>query len=400
MRHLPIGSLWRKWDLHFHTPSSFDYADKSITDEKIIDTLVEAGIEVVAVTDHHVIDIARISNLSTIAAGRISILPGIEFRTELGGKQKVHLIGIFPENAKLKDIWTTVQGKLELTTGHIEKKGGDESVYVNFREAADVIHDLGGIVSVHAGTKSNTIETIGNKELFKQRLKKDLIRDYIDLYEIGKASDVTDYEAKVFPNIGKHIPLVICSDNHDIKNYALKASCWIKGDPCFCSFQQIKSDPNRVFIGDLPPAVDRIKKNPTKYIKAVQYKKLPGSPLPEEWFSGTVQINPGLVGIIGNKGSGKTALAETIGLLGNCELEKHFSFLNEAKFRQPKGSKAKHFQASLVWANDHQDIKLLSDSTNSSNPASISYIPQNYLETICNEVVNLPGSRLISSLSQ
>ncbi len=23
------GSLWHRWDLHFHTPSSFDYEDKS-----------------------------------------------------------------------------------------------------------------------------------------------------------------------------------------------------------------------------------------------------------------------------------------------------------------------------------------------------------------------------------
>ncbi len=23
------GCEWRKWDLHFHTPSSFDYRDKS-----------------------------------------------------------------------------------------------------------------------------------------------------------------------------------------------------------------------------------------------------------------------------------------------------------------------------------------------------------------------------------
>jgi hypothetical protein len=25
-----IGSTWRKWDLHFHTPSSFDYQNKAV----------------------------------------------------------------------------------------------------------------------------------------------------------------------------------------------------------------------------------------------------------------------------------------------------------------------------------------------------------------------------------
>lgn len=29
------GSEWRKWDLHIHTPSSYDYKDKSITNEDL-----------------------------------------------------------------------------------------------------------------------------------------------------------------------------------------------------------------------------------------------------------------------------------------------------------------------------------------------------------------------------
>jgi hypothetical protein len=31
MNNSPRGSLWHRWDLHFHTPSSFDYHDKSVT---------------------------------------------------------------------------------------------------------------------------------------------------------------------------------------------------------------------------------------------------------------------------------------------------------------------------------------------------------------------------------
>lgn len=30
------GSEWRIWDLHFHTPSSYDYKDKSVTNEDIV----------------------------------------------------------------------------------------------------------------------------------------------------------------------------------------------------------------------------------------------------------------------------------------------------------------------------------------------------------------------------
>jgi hypothetical protein len=392
-RHRSIGSQWGRWDLHFHTPSSFDYLDKSITDQQIIDSLLKSGIAVVAVTDHHFIDVERIRSLQTLAGEHLTVLPGIELRTDLGGKEKVHLIGLFPEDCNLEDVWTKVSGKLNLTPEDIKKIGGDEKIYAAFRDACDVIHEVGGIVSVHAGTKTNTLETIGNTEKFKQQLKTDLARDFIDLYEIGKAGDIDGYRDIVFPAIGKVIPLVICSDNHDIKQYAQKTPCWIKGDPCFATFQQLKSDPSRACIGEIPQEVDRISKNRTKYITEISFEKVATSTLPEDWFSGSVPVNPGLVGLIGNKGSGKTALAETCGLVGNCELESEFSFLNADKFRQPKNNKAKHFRASLKWASDHKESKLLSDPTDRSKPSAVSYIPQNYLEKICNEVSNLPGSR-------
>jgi ABC-type lipoprotein export system ATPase subunit len=392
-RHHPVGSQWGKWDLHFHTPSSFDYHDKSISDQQIIDGLHKNAIDIVAITDHHLVDVQRIKNLQRLAGESLSVLPGIEFRTDLGGKETVHLIGIFPENCNLEDVWTKISGKLELTPGDIKNKGGDEKIYVVFRDACNVIHDLGGIVSVHAGTKTNTLETIGNKEKFKQQLKTDLARDFIDLYEVGKASDIQAYRDIVFPAIGKVIPLVICSDNHDIKQYVQKTPCWIKGDPCFATFQQLKSDPSRAYIGDVPSEVDRVAKNRTKYIAGISFEKVAGSSLPEDWFSGSVPVNAGLVGLIGNKGSGKTALAETCGLIGNCELEQEFSFLNAEKFRQPKNNKAKNFRASLTWASKLKESKLLSDPTDDSMPSTVSYIPQNYLEKICNEVSNLPGSR-------
>ena len=34
------GSEWRQWDLHFHTPASYDYDDNSVTNQDIINGLV------------------------------------------------------------------------------------------------------------------------------------------------------------------------------------------------------------------------------------------------------------------------------------------------------------------------------------------------------------------------
>ena len=382
----PIGSVWGKWDLHFHTPSSYDYSNKSLTDQQIIEGLLGAGVVAVAVTDHHLIDTQRIRSLQSLGAGRLTVFPGIELRSELGGKESVHLIGIFSETADPQYIWTKMQGPLELTVAEVQNRG-DDRVYVRFEQAAELIHELGGVVSVHVGRKSNSIESIGNNHPYKQAFKADLARNHIDLFEIGRPSDASDYRQIVFPTIGVERPLVICSDNHDISDYLLKANCWVKSDPAFAGFQQIVSDPQeRVWIGEIPPSVDRVRKNATKYITSISFKKADNSSLSEHWFSGTVLLNPGLIAVIGNKGTGKTALVEGIGLLGNTAQHGHFSFLNNDKFRQPRNNKAKHFRATLNWEDGSSSSASLADSVDPESLELVGYIPQNYLEVICNEI--------------
>lgn len=386
--NFPEGSIWRKWDLHFHSPSSHDYKDMSVSDQEIIDGLVSAEISVVAITDHSLIDVERVQRLQKLGAGKVTVLPGIELRTNLGGSKSVHLIGIFSEACNLPDTWTKLSGRLQLTPSDIEKKGGHEKIYVNFDEAAKVIRELDGVVSVHAGTKSNSIETLKNYAVHMQAYKTDLMRYLVDVYEVGDGSDVKDYQNIVFPKVEVTRPLVICSDNHDIKNYSVKANCWIKGDPTFATFQQMISDPDRAWIGDTPPEVERLQKNPTKFIREITFKKVEGAYLKEEWFSGAVRLNPGLVAIIGKKGSGKTALAEAIGLLGDCELVNYFSFLNEEKFKHPKSNKARQFAATMSWCGGEPVSKSLNDDYDSTRRPRVSYIPQGYLEVICNELTS------------
>jgi exonuclease SbcC len=161
----PRGSLWRKWDLHFHTPSSFDYQNKGITNVAIIDGLKKAGIGAVAITDHHFMDFARILELKELAGEDITIFPGIEFRSELGGKDSIHFIGIFPEDCDPEHVWLQIQVPLKLTRKDIEARGGDDAIYVKMEEAAAIVHKNNGLISVHAGKKSNSIEIIRNSDL-------------------------------------------------------------------------------------------------------------------------------------------------------------------------------------------------------------------------------------------
>jgi predicted metal-dependent phosphoesterase TrpH len=57
------GSEWRKWDLHVHTASSYDYEHKQDnSDALLVKAWRDNGISAVAITDHFVIDKNRPSN--------------------------------------------------------------------------------------------------------------------------------------------------------------------------------------------------------------------------------------------------------------------------------------------------------------------------------------------------
>jgi len=383
----PRGSVWRKWDLHLHTPSSVGcYKDKSVTNEEIVRKLVSEGTAVAAITDHYIIDVLKIKDLQKIGDGKITFLPGIELKSELGGHTSVHFIGIFSEDADLDDLWRHIQVKLKITKKDIGNRSIDE-LYSNFENSAKIISELGGLISVHAGTKSNSIEKIPNVEKFKRALKTDLIKQYIDLLEIGIPENEEDYRKIVFPKIEDRRPIIICSDNHNIKNYSVEENCWIKADPTFEGLRQVINEPEkRVCIGNIPSKIDYINRHKTKFIDAIEIRRdnTVNGLKNEKWFDCSIPLNHDLVAIIGNKGSGKSALTDTIGLLGNTR-NIEFSFLNDKKFKD-KNNKAKYFKAKIEWNDGNLIEKQLDESSNNVEPETVKYIPQNYLETICTEI--------------
>ncbi|MBL7223219.1 MAG: ABC transporter [Candidatus Brocadiae bacterium] len=358
-----------------------------MTNEQIVERLVGAEVAAAAITDHHVIDVRRVQELQSLAGDRLTVFPGIECRSELGGRESVHFIGIFPEDCDIASVWTKLQGPLKLTPAEVTAKGVD-SVYVHFRETAELIHELGGVVTVHAGRKKNSLENVANVEKFKRAMKTDLARECIDILEVGRPDHATAYRDKVFPAIGQELPLIVCSDNHSALLYTGETACWIKADPTFAGLQQIIHEPSaRVHLGGIPPDVGRVAQHATKYIRSLTFSRAPDAKTPEVWFDGIdIPINPGLVAIIGNKGSGKSALAETIGLLGNTRRARHFSFLSRDKFRSPRENKAGCFVATLEWESGTVITRSLAEDVDAGDVETVRYIPQNYLETICNEL--------------
>ncbi len=105
------------------------------------------------------------------------------------------------------------------------------------------------------------------------------------------------------------------------------------------------------------------------------------------WLDGNeIHLNCDLVAVIGNKGSGKSALTDVIALLGNTQNTSKFSFLRKERFRNPKQKLAENFTGSLTWLSNTGGVtKLLSDDTDSSKVELVRYIPQSYFEDLCND---------------
>ncbi|MCZ6777158.1 MAG: DNA repair protein [Ignavibacteria bacterium] len=192
--------------------------------------------------------------------------------------------------------------------------------------------------------------------------------------------------------------LLDCSDAHffsdaGYKDRIGKCFTWIKADPTFEGLLQVLSDPNeRVFVGEIPPKLVRVQNNKTKYMTAISIKRKQNATLSETWFDNTIPLNPDLVAIIGNKGKGKSAITDTIGLLSNTKQHRDFTFLSTDNFRQPKDNKAKHFQATLTWESGTTTTKELDEPVNEQKPEFVNYIPQNYLEKICTQLGRIEES--------
>lgn len=320
------GSVWRKWDLHMHSTAS----DGKCTPKELIEVAKEKGISVIALTDHH-----TVNNLNEIKQlgkeNGITVISGIEFRTEYGQKS-VHMIGLFPDyygNTKLDEsaLNDLILSPLNLSRTHIMAaarkddpsisnddvayKKGLLKVQVNFKVAADLIHKYGGLVSVHAGNKQNSFDVEMRHEGTGPRnvvladslgpVKEELLEKYIDICEVRNCS-----ESKFYIDIWKK-PAIAASDAHNREDFA-RNYVWIKGDPSFDGLKQILYEPKaRVRIQKDEPEY----KNDYLVIESLSIKH-------PDFGEQVIPFNPGLNAIIGGRSSGKSILLGCIArLCGN-----------------------------------------------------------------------------------
>ena len=376
------GSEWRKWDLHIHTPSS----DASYKGEDYDDLLVEAWKEnefaAVAITDHFRIDAERIQSLRN-KAPEITIFPGVELRTDKGG-DNIHVILLFSEDYDLEIL----SNDFEAIMIRDKNKNRDdfETIYWDYKEIVDFANKKDAIISLHAGSKSEGIEKIKNSLPVSMAIKKEYAES-AHIFEIGKLKDIEEYKTIVFESIQMEKPLIICSDNHDPRNYSLKEYLWLKADLTFCGLKQVINHPSeRVFVGNTPPKVDQSKKNPEKYIESVKVKKKTTARNNEKWFDFEIPLNIGLISIIGNKGSGKSAFSDIIAHACCSRNIKKASFLNGKRFRNKQKNYASDYESEVIWKNENKTSTETLQEDISSSVELVKYLPQSYIEEVCNEL--------------
>ena len=378
-----VGSEWNIWDLHIHTASSYDYKYKAAdADDILCEQLKNHGVKAVAITDHWKIDKNRIISLRQKAPD-IVFFPGVELRTAKGSNN-LHVIQIFSETMNL-DV---LIGDFEaiMLRKKAKSSDSDETIYWSFDDIVEFAKNHDALISIHAGRKTNGIDKeINNSLPVKEAIKAD-IAESIHFFEIGQKRDIDSYENYVFKEIARK-PLIMCSDNHFPQEYATKEKLWIKADLTFTGLKQCLYQPQeRVFIGDIPPVLERLEKNSQNNIKSVMVKQIKSPANSEKkWFDFELPINPGMAAIIGSKGSGKSAFSDIVGALCKCNTMSSASFLNERRFRKAPQNYAKDYEAEIVWADGKTYNQNLGETDNSSVIEYAQYLPQKHIEDICND---------------
>ena len=320
------GSVWRKWDLHLHSTAS----DGKSTPQELVEEAVKQNISVIALTDHHTVN--NLDEIKRIGKEKgISVIAGIEFRTEYGQKS-VHMIGLFPDTydgieLNQKTLYDRILCKLDLSesdiidaarrtgkhyaTNEAAFREGLLLVQVDFKKAADLIHKYGGVITVHAGSKANSFEEEMRHEGKGPKnvsladslgpVKEELLKDYIDICEVRVAKEAPFY----LETFGK--PSIAASDAHSIDEFARHFS-WIKAEPTFEGLKQIIFEPqSRVRIQQEEPE----QKSDYLVIDSVEIDH-------EDFGKQTIPFNQGLNTIIGGRSSGKSILLGCIArLCGN-----------------------------------------------------------------------------------
>ena len=427
----PRGAEWRKWDLHVHSPASHGYRGDY---NQFVIQLGNADCDVIGINDYFTVDgylevLRRLSDPAGDMEGNKAyrdsreklrkkvLLPVVECRMNnilldkkgaSGVRINFHLIfdpALPPENIETFLKGQQVGGS-SIGNRYADKEFLLNDVSVDFFKVLEVLRNDGSFRDRFLVwlpyDEYGGIDRIDPKtdKLFKQNLvaTADILgssnRKQADFF-LWKDPAYTEDDYRAWFRNRK--PCIKGSDSHcsndelgklkDNSSQPTDKYCWIKADPTFGGLRQIINEPeDRVYIGRVPPKLEEVRGNATRFLDRLQIRKTADADTPDTWFDCELPLNADMVAIIGNKGSGKSALADILALAGNthCDPE-HFSFLVRNRFCERGGKLAKQFAVRPVWADGTETTLTLNAKPDANDVERVRYIPQTYLEKVCTE---------------
>ncbi len=425
----PKGSKWRKWDLHVHSPASHGFAGDW---NQFVIQLGNADCDVIGINDYFSVagykEIRNRLNNPAAAEGnkpyrealeklsRKTLLPVVECRmnnlliTKKGSGPRINFHLVFSPEVAADDIETFIKG-LQVKNASIGSRYSDpkfllEEVSINFQEVCGDLgrdrtfadrfliwlpyDEYGGIDPINPATDASFKEGL----VYAADILGSSNRSQAEFF-LWKEDRFTPEQYETW--FGRKKPCIKGSDSHNVNDELGKLKdhnskpidkyCWIKADPTFNGLRQIINEPeDRIYIGRIPPKLEEVQRNPTRYIQRVNIGKAFGADTSEVWFDCKFELNFDMVAIIGNKGTGKSALADVLALAGNAHCDpQYFSFLTKDRFCERNGRIAKQFEIETTWEDGTKVTTSLNAKPDFNKVELVKYIPQTYLEKICTE---------------
>lgn len=411
------GSCWQRWDPHTHAPGTL-FNDQFAGDwEGYLAKLESKSPELraVGITDYYVTDKYQ-QVCEARKAGRLQgldlIFPNVELRLNIGSKKaflNLHLLVNPTDDSHVQELerflgnltfnvdahGDTFQcrrsdlillGKRfapETTDNDQALRKGAEQFKVDFNQLRDSYRKNDWackniVVAVAGGTNDGTAGLQGASD---ETLRTDIQRFAHVIFSgnprdrefwLGQGVHGPDEIRTRFAGLK---PCLHGSDAHTVADVAAPAQnrfTWIKGFASFDTLKQACLDPDRAYVGEKPP----LGGTPSQTIDTVAINNAPWAQTP------TVALNPGLVAIIGPRGSGKTALADIIAKGCNATSER----LSPQSFLVRARSFLTGAGVTLTWADGTNSDREALDAPESIfdwEPARARYLSQKFVEELC-----------------
>ncbi len=412
------GSLWHRWDPHIHAPGTIlnnqfgPDAWKSYL-ERI--SAIDPPIRALGITDYYDLgtyEVARAAWERGDLPGVALLFPNVELRLDIGtGRGKpvnVHLL-VCPDQPDhveqtrrhLRQLTfhahdqrftcdhadLTRLGRLtdqSITNDQKALAKGAEQFKVSLADLKSLfsqnmwMHD-NVLIAVAAGSSDGTSGLKNDDSMATLRGEIERISHIIFSgqpkqreFWLGRGSDSAD---QIRRRMGGLKPCLHGSDAHQLDRVGQpdeNRRCWLKGDLTFETLRQACLEPEeRVFIGEEPPIAPR-----RSYV--IDNVTLIGAP----WAATSeIPLNPGLVAIVGARGSGKTALADIIAA-GSHAIAQHISPRSFLARAQPL---LRDGLAMVEWEDhDITEARLAEAvSVETDEGPRVQYLSQQFVETLC-----------------